>query len=391
VSARNVAVVVHRYGDDLAGGAEGFARRVAQTLARECAVTVLTTCARDYLTWQDHYPPGESRDGDVRVVRFRVSEPRDMGRFDRLSAQAYANPDDLALAREWMRAQGPNAPGLLDHLKESGSTYDAVIFGPYLYATTADGIGLASERAILTPSLHDEPPARLTVHDRTFEAARLVLFHTPEEEAFARRRFSFGESRILGSPMDPPPASDAERFRREFDVARPYVLYVGRLDASKGVDQLVGHHREYRDKTEGGLDLVLLGPGEMNLPKEPWLTRTGFVSEQTKHDALAGATVVAAPSPYESLCYGQLEAWTHAKATLANAASPVLEGQSRRAGGGLWYRDSAEYAVMLSYLERNRPVRDAIGRQGRRYVDAHCSWDEWRGKWREAVETVAVS
>jgi glycosyltransferase involved in cell wall biosynthesis len=73
-----------------------------------------------------------------------------------------------------------------------------------------------------------------------------------------------------------------------------------------------------------------LGGGEHELPTHDWLHRLGFVSEELKHDALSGAAVVAAPSPNESLSLTQLEAWSHGRPTLANAASPVLVGS--RAG-----------------------------------------------------------
>ena len=44
-----------------------------------------------------------------------------------------------------------------------------------------------------------------------------------------------------------------------------------------------------------GLDLVLVGPGELELPAAPWLTRTGFVDEATKHDAIGGAERAGGP------------------------------------------------------------------------------------------------
>ena len=53
-----LAIVVQRYGADINGGAELHARYVAEHLAPHAQVTVLTTCARDYLTWHDEYPAG---------------------------------------------------------------------------------------------------------------------------------------------------------------------------------------------------------------------------------------------------------------------------------------------------------------------------------------------
>ena len=109
-----------------------------------------------------------------------------------------------------------------------------------------------------------------------------------------------------------------------------------------------------------------------------------------KEAAIAGAAVVVVPSPYESLSLVQLEAWGHGRPTLANAASPVLVGQSQRSGGGLWYRDADEYVVMLDMLARTAPLAGAIGRQGRRWVGETCSWERVRAVWQEALARAAA-
>lgn len=372
------------------GGSETLARRIAELLAPDADVTVLTTCALDYRTWANHYEPGEQVVEGVHVVRFPVDAPRDP-HFDEISARAYRSPGDEELGHAWMRAQGPCAKGLLDHLRSDGLEYDAVAFFTYLYATTAEGLPIVADRALLVPTVHDEPPLRLRIFDETFAAARLLLFSTPEERELARARFGVGNerARVVGVGVDKAPTTNVQAFRAPHGIERPYVLCLGRLDLSKGVGELVEYHAVYRERTSHGLDLVLVGGGEVDLPDAPWLHRPGFVPEKTKHDALAGAAVVVCPSPYESLSLAQLEAWSHGRPTLANAASPVLVGQSRRAGGGLWYRDADEYALMLGLLAGATPLADAIGRQARRFVEGEYDWNRVKHRWHEALESVA--
>jgi glycosyltransferase involved in cell wall biosynthesis len=383
------ALVVQRYGNEVLGGAETLARRIAELLAPEVELTVLTTCAVDYLTWENHYAPGHDEVNAVRVLRFPVAEPRDPKTFARASDKAYRAPHDLDLGREWMRAQGPNAPGLAEHLRDHGDTYDVVSFMTYLYATTADGLPLVSDRAVLCPAMHDEPPLRLAIFDEIFGKARALLFSTPEERELARARFGVEDerARIVGVGVDEL-HGDRDRFRAETGVTRPYAAYLGRLDPSKGVNDLVDHHARYRAARPEGLDLVLVGSGEIDLPKGDGFHALGFVPEQLKHDAIAGADVVVCPSPYESLSLAQLEAWTHARPTLANAESPVLVGQSQRSGGGLWYQNGVEYAAMLDLLARAQPLAAAIGAQGRRYVRENYSWDRVRDEWLDAFADV---
>jgi glycosyltransferase involved in cell wall biosynthesis len=385
------ALVVQRYGNEVLGGAESLARRVAELLNPHVELTVLTTCALDYLTWADHYAPGEADVNGVRVLRFSVPRPRDLHEFELATGPAYEDPESIELGRAWMEVQGPNAPGLLEHLREQGSSYDAIAFVTYLYATTAHGLPLVADRSLLCPTMHDEPPLRLAIFDDLFAQARLCLFSTPEERELARERFGVPDerARVVGAGIDEPRNTDPGGFARVSGVDRPYALYLGRLDPSKGVPDLVEFHSRYRARQPNGLDLVLIGGGELTVPRGDGFHALGYVTEQQKHDALAGAVVVVCPSPYESLSFAQLEAWSHGRPTLANAVSPVLEGQSRRSGGGLWYENAEEYATMLDLLARTEPLAAAIGAQGRRYVREAYSWDHLRDQWLAALEEVA--
>jgi glycosyltransferase involved in cell wall biosynthesis len=385
------AIVVQRYGEDVNGGSETLARKIAELLVNDVDVTVLTTCARDYLTWADAYPPGPAEVNGVSVLRFSVAEPRDAKIFDDASIAAYANPENEHIGQAWVKAEGPIAPDLIEHLVTEGPSYDAIAFVTYLYATTVEGLPHVAERALLVPTVHDEPPLRLRVFDQVFDLPQLLLFSTPEEQELARTRFSIqdGRSRLVGTGADEPPPSEGARFARATGIERSYALCLGRLDESKGVLDLLEAHTYYRTKAPEGLDLVLIGRGDLDLPGHDWLHTAGFVPEQLKHDALSGAAVVVLPSPYESLSLSQLEAWTHGRPTLANAASPVLEGQSQRSGGGLWYGDYHEYATMLDFLVRAKPAAEAIGRQGRNFVRSSYSWSEVKERWLEALAFVA--
>jgi glycosyltransferase involved in cell wall biosynthesis len=114
--------------------------------------------------------------------------------------------------------------------------------------------------------------------------------------------------------------------------------------------------------------LVMAGRPAMELPREPWLDVRGFVNDEEKHALLAGATALVLPSPYESLSVAVLEAWAHGRPAIVNGRSPVLVGQVRRAAGGLWYEDWAEYAECVSRLAGDPAAAELMGRQGRRYA-----------------------
>jgi glycosyltransferase involved in cell wall biosynthesis len=389
-STHRIAIVCPRYGADVGGGAEDLARAIAHLLAGTFDVTVATTCASNYVTWSNHYERGETIDGSVRVLRFPVDFERVQGDFDDITRRAYAEPDSIALAEEWMVKQGPVSTALSDWLRENAGAFRAVIFIPYLYATTA-GIRDVGAPSVLVPCLHDEPPLRLAIFDEVLRAPSALSFNTPEEQELAHARFRDLPplQRVISGPMSRPRLGDARAFRTRYGLdERPYVLCVGRIEEAKGTTWLADRLPEWRDR-HPTLDLVLVGREHQALEPRDGLTVTGFVDEETKHDALAGAAVVALPSPYESLSIAGLEAWLQARPTLANAESPVLVGQSQRSGGGLWYSGPAEFHAMLDFLVEYPMVGNVLGAQGRRWAEQETDPTRIRDAWVELIESVA--
>ena len=106
-----VAFVVQRYGLEVNGGAELLCRQVAEHMAKYWDVEVLTTCAIDYMTWQNEYPPGPTTVNGVAVQRFAVDVPRDVAAFNRLSASVLTGGGRDAELR-WRQAQGPASSAL---------------------------------------------------------------------------------------------------------------------------------------------------------------------------------------------------------------------------------------------------------------------------------------
>jgi glycosyltransferase involved in cell wall biosynthesis len=372
-----LAFVVQRYGADIAGGSEMHCRQLAERLASRHDITVLTTCARDYVTWENAYPPGTSTENGVRVQRFPVARTRNLKMFADLSDEVF---DDLGAPPdrevEWFRANGPDTPALLEHLRMHGDKYDLLLFWAFRYAPTFFGLPSVSERAILLPTAEEDPAVDLDVLPEFFAKAAGYLFLTPEEEALVSTRAgrALGPAQVIGIGLEP----EAERrpSRDVLDrlgVPEDFVLYLGRVDRNKGCATLLEYFEEYIDGG-GNTTLVLAGPSTLVMPNHPRIRALGYVADDVRRALLSHTRALTVPSPYESLSIVLLEAWNHATPALVNAYCKVLQGQVRRASGGLYYRSSREFQEALSWLLANDAGRRELGEQGLAYVDREYRW-----------------
>ncbi len=347
-----VALVVQRYGD-VGGGAEAHARQLAHRLAPHWDLTVLTSCARDHLTWANELPEGKTHDGPVRVLRFETTRPREMRAFNRLSRTVFGRGNDRVAEERWVAEQGPDLPGLFRHLDREADAYDAFLFFTYLYSPTAFGVSRVADRALVVPTAHDEPAFQLDVFADVFERPRVLMCNTPEEVALIDRRFPrHAPARVVGVGVDSP-AGAAPRFRARHDVGSPYLLYVGRLEEGKGVGELLRLYRALRRSNPSAPDLLLAGRGDFRADQRG-VRFLGALDEEDKHDALAGALAVVAPSRFESLSLVALEAFAQGTPVLGNADCEVLAGQLARSGAGAGYRDVDSFAAGLRLIEADR-------------------------------------
>jgi glycosyltransferase involved in cell wall biosynthesis len=371
-----LACVVHRFGDEIAGGSETHCRMIAERLAATHDVTVLTTCAKDHVTWRNAYPPGTSRSGALHVERFPVVRERQLERFAQISTVAFRPDASIDQQHQWFRENGPDAPQLLEYIKDHGARFDRILFWSYRYFPTFFGAPLVPERAVLVPTAEEDPLIRLSVLATFFSLPAGYLFLTPEEGDLVRRRAGSGlpPSRVIGSGLDPAPAHADRLPLDDLGIVAPFALYLGRIDRNKGCERLLRYFDRYLSLGGPPVQLVMAGPSNMRIPDHPLVKPLGFVDGRLREALLAQARVLVMPSPFESLSLALLEAWNHGLPVLVNGRCSVLKGQVLRADGGLYYRNDDEFATALRCLLGAPDLARQLGRQGLAYVNREYRW-----------------
>ncbi len=431
-----LAFVIQRYGAEVLGGSEQLCRMVAERLAAQHDVEVLTTCARDYVTWKNEYAEGSDRVRGVTVRRFATARTRDIDAFNRYSDWIFNTPHTRADEVEWLKQQGPWCPGLIDHLKRHNQQYDVIVFFTYLYATSVLGIEVNPARSVLVSTAHDEPAIRLEIYKDVFNKVGALVYLTDSERQFVQRQFpdrplleeligvgvdipqqqpyprmpsvsddepaaTEGQPSAAAAPRDAQGEEDdggvrdypshllarGSVFRRRHRLHGPFALYGGRIDPGKGCEELLEYFSTYV-KDGGEASLALMGAKLMPLPEDPSVRFAGLLSDSERTQALEAATVVVCPSPYESLSLLALEALSVGTPILVNARSEVLVEHCVRSNGGLWYADRDEFVECLKLLVADPRLRSALGRNGRDYVRSNYRWDVVLGKYERIFAKV---
>jgi glycosyltransferase involved in cell wall biosynthesis len=395
-----IAFVVQRYGTEILGGSEYHCRLVAERVAEHHQVEVLTTCARDYTTWKNEYPEGADRVRGVTVRRFANARERDLERFNEYSDWIFHNQHSRQDELNWLQQQGPWCPPLIEYIQKHHNNFDILVFFTYLYAPTVLGIRIAPSKSMLVPTAHDEKAIRLGIYEEVFSSAAAMVWNTDAERRFVSERFHLRTAveDVVGCGVDLP-EDEAERhaqhraevvpdgreplpphlegpanaFRRRHRMHDSFLLYGGRIDPGKGCEELLEYFQAYV-KDGGNADLMLMGAKLMPLPDDPHVRFAGILPDQERLHALEAASVVVVPSPYESLSLLALEAFAVGTPVLANARAEVLVDHCLRSNAGLFYGDKWEFIETLRLLLKDPALRDAMGRNGKAYIDRYYRW-----------------
>ena len=383
-----LAIVVQRYGKVISGGAELHARYIAELLSEHADVEVLTTCARDYITWRNEFPAGIEQINGLTVRRFPVRRERDTKDFARRSECVFYKTHSLKDELNWLNSAGPKSPKLINYIKLHKNDYDYFIFWCFRYYQAYHGIRAVPSKAILVPTAERDDALCLEIFGSLFRGARALMYNSFEERKLVENvsANSFVPSTVVGIGSDIPKQCSAQRFRNRTGIKRRFAIYVGRIDKNKGCVELFDYFKKYSENKSSDLDLVLIGNPIIPIPSNPRIKHLGFVSDEQKFDAITAAEILIMPSYFESLSIVILEAWALGIPVLVNGQCDVLLGQVIRSNAGLYYKNYEEFSETLNTIENNSQLRANLGRNGRSYYQRNYSWSIIEHKWLKMLK-----
>ena len=423
------AFIIQRYGLEINGGAELQARLIAQNLSTYWDIDILTTCALDYTSWSNHYKPGVEFIEGIKVHRFETDYTRPINTFnkcydllvnlhllqknsDRCLSQGdyldtlfsengqFISPLDIDIVNSlntieslWMRLQGPYSSTFLKYLNETKDIYDVFIFFTATYATTYFGLPIVQNKSILVPELHRDACMAFNIFSEFFSLPKFLIFNTKEEKLLAHEVFpqtkntphevagiGIKESSFHEIKMD-------KDFIDQFDFS--YILYLGRIEPSKGCLDLAEFFIEYKNRyPKNNLKLVLAGKKHCEMPYHQDILYPGFVTENQKILLLKKAKIFIMPSEYESLSISLLEAWTLNTPAITNGKSHVLRGHCIRSGAGFYYENKEDFIYLLDLLIDREYLQEGMGTKGKKYVLGNYHWNNIIEKYQSSAKSI---
>lgn len=371
-----LAFVVQRYGKEVMGGSELHCRQIAERLSGagfDC--TVYTTTAKDYVTWQNEYPPGESILNSVRVKRYPVQKERDIDSFNEYSDWIFANEHSLEDEIEWMERQGPVCPALIEALEREDEDYDVFIFFTYLYYNTYWGLQKVRRKKALVSTAHDEPALYLEMMKQVFALPDAFMFNTDAEKNMLCSRFPLNDKYqdVVGVGVDIPEPDESAHFSGKGGIFPPFILYAGRIEPGKGCQELFDNFYRFSQRNQD-LSLALIGKQLMEIPRHPRISYLGFVIPEDKNVAMASALTTVHPSRLESLCMAALESLAVKTPILVQEHTEPLKQHCLKGKCGLTYTNYEEFETALDLFLSDKRLREAMGENGLDYVRSNYSW-----------------
>ena len=378
-----IAFVIPWYGEDIPGGAEAACRSLVKRLYNYgCKVEVLTTCVKEFSSdWNvNYYKEDIYNTNNITIRRFCVRQ-RNTKAFDAVNSKLMNKEPITHEEEKVFFNEMVYSPNLNKYIGNNIDNYQCFVFIPYMFGTTFWGIEKYGFNSVLIPCLHDESYAYMDLVKKMFQNTKGIVYLAKPEYELAQRLYNLKDIKtaVLGIGIDTAYLSPvkANHFKEKYNIKEDFILYAGRKDKGKNVDQLIDFFIKYKEIRKNNYKLVLIGGGTIDIPPvfKDYIIDLGFVSNQDKYDAYAAASLLCNPSPNESFSIVIMESWLAETPVLVNSRCAVTKNFCKESKGGLFYSNFEEFLECIDLLIYDKKLSSNMGTNGKSYVIENFSWD----------------
>lgn len=384
-----ITFVIPWYGQDLNGGAETLCRRTAENLLHHNVnVEVFTTCSKEFLSdWSNFYNEGKYVINGVPVQRF-AADPRDISLFDSINYKLINNIPITQEEEFQFFKNNINSSNMMNQIQaEKG--HRIYIFLPYLYGTTYFGAQICPEKSIMLPCLHDESYAYMKIFSKVISNVRGLIFNSKPEQLLAKKIYGgLVYNEVFGIGVDTITSYSAIKFKEKYNLEK-FLLYTGRKDPQKNLPILINYYCKYIDKHGVRFNLVITGPGHIDIPKEysNHIIST-MLSKEDLYNAYSAAFATCQPSLNESFSLSIMESWLCSTPVLVHGNCEVTKDHTIESNGGLYFTNYEEFEGCVEYFLDNQEESKIMAQNGRNYVLSNFSWDKVISKYINFINSV---
>lgn len=378
---KKIGFVVPWHGQNIPGGAEMALRGVTEHLHKAgVPIEILTTCVKEFMAdWNENFhKPGLTIENDIPVRRFKVRK-RNVDAFNRVNLKLMNDEKLLPQEEEIFCREMINSPDMYKYIQEHKNEYHCFVGIPYMFGPVYEMCKICPEKAVLIPCFHEEAYIYMDVFKKAFSNIRGMIFNAEPEKVLAERVYDTSGQHLIvpGLGLDTALTYDEDRFRAKYNIQEPFILYAGRKDVGKNIYTLIRYFAEYKKRNENNLKLVLIGGGNVKLPKPIYkdVYDLGFVPVQDKYDAYGAALTLCQPSKHESFSFVIMESWLCRRPVLVHKDCDVTKHFAVTSQGGFYFDNYFEFEGQVNYYIEHPDTAQGMGENGRKFVLENFDWD----------------
>jgi glycosyltransferase involved in cell wall biosynthesis len=227
--------------------------------------------------------------------------------------------------------QGPWCPQLWRTLARKQENFDLVVCGGYLYAPTVKALESLSgkKRTLLVTMAHNEPEFFLPFVRKAILRSDALGFLSESEKELVEKVWPEARTKatlFLHPGLNKSHTSSEHEPKEIQNVPERYLLYVGRVDAHKGVQFLL-------DTLPNSLPLVFAGDLAMTPEPQPNRIYLGRVTDEVRDKLIKNAAALVIASRFESYSMVTADALAMGTPVLALKGCGPIDELIRHYGG----------------------------------------------------------